>query len=112
MTERVKSAFSGDQHTPVPAPQWDYDSGQKVAFSGSAAPSQAVNAPLVRLVATEDCYYKIGSSPTAANAAGSVFLPGGINWAETITPGHVISAISAGTDGSLFVLPAKTEGGA
>lgn len=111
MTERVKSAFSGDQHTPVPAPQWDYDNGQKVAFSGSAAPSQAINSPLVRLVATEDCYYRIGGG-TAANAAGSVFLPGGINWAETITAGDTISVISAGTDGSLFIIPAKLEGGA
>lgn len=112
MTERVKSAFSGDQHTPVPAPQWDYDGGQKVTFSGTAAASQAIDAPLVRLVATEDCYYRIGGGGAAANGAGSVFLAGGINWAETITPGDVISVISDGTDGSLFIIPAKMEGGA
>lgn len=111
MTERVKSAFSGDQHIPVPAPQWDYDGGQKIAFSGTAAASQAIDAPLVRIVATEDCYYRIGGGD-AANAAGSVFLAGGINWAETITLGDVISVISDGTDGSLFIIPAKMEGGA
>lgn len=110
MSKRIISAFSGNQHVPVPAPQWDYDSGQKLSFSGTAASSQAIDSPLVRLIATEDCYYRIGSDAT--NAAGSVFLPGGINWAETITPGAVISAISDGTDGSLFILPALQEGGA
>lgn len=110
MSKRIVSAFSGNQHVPVPAPQWDYGNAQKLSFSGTAASSQAIDSPLVRLIATEDCYYRVGEGD-AANAAGSVFLAGGINWAETITPGAVISAISDGTDGSLFILPAQQEGG-
>lgn len=109
MSKRIISAFSGNQHVPVPAPQWDYGNAQKLSFSGTAASSQAIDSPLVRLIATEDCYYRIGAE--AANAAGSVFLAGGINWAETITPGSTISAISDGTDGSLFILPAQQEEG-
>ncbi len=112
MTERVKSAFSGDQHIPVPAPQWNYADGQEIEFSGTAALSGTVDAPLVRLVATEDCYYTVGENPEASDGAGSVFLSAGINWAETITPGHKVSVISDGTDGSLFIIPAATEGGA
>ena len=65
-----------------------------------------------RLVATQDCYYAIGANPSASNGAGSVCLPAKTFWAETITAGTKISVVSDGTDGNLFILPAKTEGGA
>lgn len=110
MPDRIVCAISGDQHVPVPAPQWDYANAQRISFSGTATPSAVINAPMVRLIATEDCFYKVGSNPTAANAAGSVFLSAGSNWAETITSGEKISVISNGADGFLFVIPAKTEG--
>lgn len=109
MPERIICAFSGDHHVPVPAPQWDYEHAQRISFSGTATPSAAINSPLVRLVATEDCFYTVGANPTAANAAKSAFLPAGSNWAETITAGQKISVISNGADGFLFIIPAKTE---
>ena len=111
MSERIISAVSGDQHVPVQAPEWDYANGQKVSFTATAAPSAAINSPLVRLVATQDCFYTVGDDPIAANAAGNTALPQMQNWAETITPGQKISVISNGTDGDLFIIPAKTEGG-
>lgn len=110
MPERIVSAVSGDQHVPVQAPEWDYANGQKVSFTATAAPSAPINSPLVRLIATQDCFYTIGEEPAAANSAGSVPLPQMQNWAETITPGQKISVISNGTDGDLFIVPAKTEG--
>jgi len=112
MTERIVSAISGDQHVPVQAPQWDYANGQKVSFTAAAAASTAINTPLVRLIATQDCFYTVGDNPTAENAAGSAPLSQMQNWAETITAGQKISVISNGVDGDLFIIPAKTEGGA
>ena len=112
MSQRIISAVSGDQHVPVQAPNWDYANGQKVSFTDSAAQSVVINSPLVRLISTQDCFYTVGDNPTAANAAGSVPLPQMQNWAETITPGQKISVISNGVDGELFIIPAKTEGGA
>lgn len=109
MTERIVCAFSGDHHVPVPAPQWDYEHAQRLSFSSTATPSAVINAPLVRLIATEDCFYTIGSNPSADNATKSVFLPAGSNWAETITAGEKVSVISNGADGFLFIIPAKTE---
>jgi hypothetical protein len=112
MTSRIISAVSGDQHVPVQAPNWDYANGQKVSFTAAAAQSAVINSPLVRLIATQDCFYTVGDNPTAADAAGSAPLPQMQNWAETITPGQKISVISNGVDGDLFIIPAKTEGGA
>jgi len=112
MSERIISAVSGDQHVPVQAPEWDYANGQKVAFTAIAAASAVINSPLVRLISTQDCFYTVGDNPTAANAAGSMPLPQMQNWAETITTGQKISVISNGVDGDLFIIPAKTEGGA
>lgn len=112
MSQRIISAVSGDQHVPVQAPNWDYANAHKVSFTATAAPSAAINSPLVRLIATQDCFYTVGDNPTAANAAGSVPLPQMQNWAETITAGQKISVISNGVDGELFIIPAKTEGGA
>jgi hypothetical protein len=112
MPEGVIAAYSGDQHMPVPAPQWDYKNGQKVPFTGEAALSAPVNAPLVRLVATKNCFYTIGDDAAEAkNEAGNAYLPMEQNWAETITPGQYISVLSDGTDGVLFIIPAVTEGG-
>ena len=111
MTERIVSAICGDQHVPVQAPNWDYANGQKVSFT-AAAGSAVINSPLVRLISTQDCFYTVGDDPTAADAAGSVPLPQMQNWAETVTPGQKISVISNGVDGDLFIIPAKTEGGA
>lgn len=112
MSERIISAISGDKHTPMPAPQWDYTNAQKIPFTSEAAASAIINSPLVLFVATQSCFYTVGDNPIAAKAAGNMPLGAWIPWGETITAGQKISVISNGVDGDLFIIPAKTEGSA
>lgn len=109
MTQRINSAVSGAQHTPMPAPEWNYAAGQRLSFGAVASESVVINSPLVRLIATQDCLYTVGETPDASDTAGSVFLPQHQIWAETITPGQKLSVIRHSTDGVLFIIPAKTN---
>ncbi|MCA9667390.1 MAG: hypothetical protein KC503_17440 [Myxococcales bacterium] len=51
--------------------------GQVVSFDSSVASSSALAAGVHRISATEDCWYKVAASPTAAANETSAFLKAG-----------------------------------
>lgn len=82
-------------------------SSQKVSFTGTSAQSSALGGytKIVRLFATEDCWIKMGTDPTAAaSAATSTFVPGGIIQYFVTKPGDKIAVIRDTTSGSLHIL--------
>lgn len=76
---------------------------QKVAYTAAAGTSNAVgdNTSVVRLIATTDCYYKIGAAPTAT-ANDSRLTANTIEY-RGIKPGEKVSAIRVSVDGTLEV---------
>lgn len=86
-------------------PLLDFTNAQLVSISGSSAQSAVVNANSVILTSTTDCYYKVGSNPTASAAAGSDLLPANTKWPLTIPYGEKIAVIQVSASGSLAILP-------
>lgn len=77
------------------------DTTQKVAFTGSAAPATAIAADieLVRLFPTEMCYISLNGDATNSSTPLAANMPEYIS----VGKGDIISVISAGTDGDLFI---------
>lgn len=111
MTSRIKCAVSGDQHASIQAPQWVYGAGiQRIPFTAAAADSAVFASPLIRLYATQECFINIGSNPTAADDGTSFPLAEKTPWVETVTEGEMLSVVSNGIDGVLYVCEAAKEG--
>jgi hypothetical protein len=100
----------GDNGQPAQfAPIGDWANAQAVAYTGSAAQSAAITAVAVIITGTTDCWYTIGSNPTAVAAgAGSDFLPAGVKWGVMIFSGQKISVVQSSSAGTLAIIPAKT----
>jgi hypothetical protein len=79
---------------------------QTVAFTATSAQSTAVGTStrIVRLVATQPCFFAIGTNPTATTSG--VYLPAGVVQYVSITGGHKVAAIQASAGGSLYVTEA------
>lgn len=111
MTHRIKCAVSGDQHVSIQAPQWVYGVGvQRIPFTAAAADSAVFASPLIRLYATQECFINVGDNPTAADDGTSFPLAEKTPWVETVTIGDVLSVVSNGVDGILYICEAATEG--
>jgi hypothetical protein len=68
---------------------------QDVTFDASAqSAALAATTTLVRLCATQDCRYLIGSNPTALST--SVLLPAGVVEYVEVTGGYKVAAIKSG----------------
>lgn len=80
---------------------------QNVSYTSSAAASSAfgTNTSVIRLLATTDCYYLVGTNPTATSSNGSR-LPAGVVERIAVNPGDKISAIRVSSDGSLNITEA------
>ena len=63
------------QGRPLEAPFLDWDNGDALAFTDTAASSPALTTDLVLLCATEDCLIKFGDDPTASAGDDSMYLP-------------------------------------
>lgn len=76
---------------------------QAVAYTGSAAASNAfgANTRVVRITATTDCFVAISANPTATTS--SVYLPAGVVEYVRVNPSDKISAIRRAADGTLYV---------
>lgn len=87
---------------------------QKVSFTGASTQSAATTTGaaglgtiMVELFATEDCWIKIGSDPTAvANNGSSFFMGAGLFKTYGIIPGHKIAVIRDTTSGDLHIIEA------
>jgi|694.fasta_scaffold57624_7 hypothetical protein len=76
---------------------------QAVAYTGTAAASNAFNAQtsVVRVVATTDCFISTGANPTATTS--SAYLPAGTVEYIRVNPQDKISAVRRSADGTLYV---------
>jgi hypothetical protein len=88
------------------APIMDLTNGQVVAYTTSTQ-SAAVNSNSAVITATTDCWYNIGSNPTATVGAGSDFLPAGVKWGITLLSGQKIAVIQNAVGGNLAIVPTK-----
>lgn len=80
---------------------------QKVAFDSSTQSSAfAANTTLIRVIATQDCHLKFGTSPTALTDGTCVFLKAGLPEYFGVIGLQKVAAIKDSAAGSLFI----TEG--
>lgn len=102
---------SGGQAIPVIFP--DTANSQSVTTSGTAAASAVIDSShdrIVRIVCQEDCWYALGTDPTAvADTAGSTFLPGGAVEYVGVSAGDKFSVIQDSAAGEFSITPAKVQ---
>jgi hypothetical protein len=74
-----------------------------VSFTAASAQSSAVSDSIreLRLVATQNCYYKVGANPTATTS--DTYLPSGTVEYIAIAPGEKVAAIRSSADGTLNI---------
>lgn len=103
----VQAAQSGSW-TPLNSVYLDWANGQRVAISGINAQSTVTTADTLYLVkATVDCFITVGTSPTATTgSAGSWPLSAGETLGVPVPNGQRVGAITTGTSGALYLLPA------
>jgi hypothetical protein len=104
-TELIDAALAGPAYGPLPVVK--YGASQRVEIDLTSRQSDPIDARLVTITPTTDCFYAVGDDPIAADAAGSDYLPAGKKFSISLTPGQRIAVISADGDlGGLFILPA------
>ena len=55
----------------------------------------------VLFTSTTDCFFEVGSSPTAS--AADHFMPGGSSWPASVNPEHKVAVISPGGAGKFYI---------
>src|SRR5260221_296582 len=88
------------------APLMDLTNGQVVPYTTSAQ-SAVINSSAAIITATTDCWYTLGSNPTATIGAGSDFLPAGVKWGITLISGQKLAVIQNTVGGNLAIIPTK-----
>ena len=87
---------------------FDYAAGQLVSFDAvTSAQSGAINATVARVVATQDCWYRISAEPTADKTGTSAFLPAGAVEYVALVSGHRFAVIGDAASGSFSIIPAE-----
>jgi hypothetical protein len=84
-----------------------FGKGQKVAYTGTAGTiTNALpdDVTAVQLVATTDCFFRIGSSPTAV-ADVDCYLPALTPMYFPARAGEKVSAVQVSAGGTLYVMP-------
>lgn len=81
-------------------------SGEGVLVTSGSAQSSVINADVVDISPTTDCFIRFGSSPTAV-ANSDYFLPAGIVARFPITSGNRVAVIRASADGVMYVHPVQ-----
>lgn len=79
---------------------------QNVAFSSSSAQSAAFQSStsIIQLVATQVCFIKMGSNPTATSS--DMYIPANTVVRVGVTAGQKLAVIRSSADGTLYI----TEG--
>ena len=77
---------------------------KKVDYTGTAANSSAISAQVryVRLYATTDCFITINNPAVTATTAATPLVAKDYEIFK-VSPGQIISAIRASSDGSLYI---------
>lgn len=78
---------------------------QKVAISSTSAQSAAIDAHLVHVTPTVDCYVREGANPTALSNGTDHFLVANATQAFTITHDNKLAFITTAASGSVHIAP-------
>jgi hypothetical protein len=83
----------------------DFAQAQTVDFIDVSSVSAEIDSEVVRLCASEDCYYTVGEVPVAT--LQSAPLPAGVVEYVGLTRGHLIAVLRQALDGVLSIIPAQ-----
>ena len=82
---------------------------QNVSITGTSAPTTN-GAPhgctLLMLISTTNCWFRSGTSPTAAKDATSIYLPAGVYFYLPCNEGDKVAFIQDSASGTAQVIPA------
>lgn len=78
---------------------------QKLSLSTVAVQSAVINANLIEITPSVDCYARVGSDPTALSTGVDHLLLGGATRLFTISPGYKISFVTDVGTGSVKIAP-------
>ena len=78
---------------------------QQIAISGTSAQSAAIDAHIVHVTPTVDCYVREGASPTALANGTDHFLVANATQAFTITHDNKLAFITSGAAGTVRIAP-------
>ena len=81
-----------------PVPLLGVVSTQQITTSGTSQQSAALTTRAVRIVCTEDCFFRLGENPTADNSGTSVFLPANVVETVALDAVNYKIAVVWGTD--------------
>ena len=89
---------------------YNWASGQVVSYTATDADSAALAEGEYCLSSTTDCWITMAAAPTAAAAAGSLFMSAGSLFHIIVTPAQAaasfkISAVRDASDGKLSIMP-------
>lgn len=77
---------------------------QRIAFTGTSGQSAAFITDIITVYATEDCWLRFGSDPTAvANDGDSTFLPATIMRSYRVKRGDKLAVIRDSASGNLHI---------
>ena len=93
----------------LPIVEWDFANAQALAFTGTSGQSAAIDSDVVRICATEDCYYCCGADPTAiaSSPCTAALLPAGVCELLAFTRGWKIAVIAVSSVGTMNIVPAE-----
>lgn len=77
---------------------YNWATGQHLDIGATSVESTAITGTEFVIVPSVDCYIAIGTTPTAAIAAGSMFVNKGVPAHFRITSGDKVAVIAAGSD--------------
>lgn len=99
----VKTPLAHAHALPVMVP----GTSLSLAYTTAQVTANAIGSPVVRLVATTDCFVLFGTAPTALNDGTSIFLPANQPAFFGIDPAHKISALQVSAGGTLYITPGQ-----
>lgn len=99
-------AFGGAGAHPLPAVNFVFSSGQRIAASTTSAQSAAISATLVAIRSVDtDFWVTVGANPTAAVGATSFPVAAGELLFLPIVSGQKLAVITASGAGNVSIMP-------
>lgn len=94
--------------SPIPDIMGNWAAAQRVPVGTASTQSNVIGSTMAKIVSDTNCYYSVGTSPTASGTtSGSFFLAAGVPDSVILSSTAMkIAVIRQSTDGSLFILPA------
>jgi len=84
-------------YRPVP------DAGENISFTNSNVQSSALRGGIYSLSSDQACYIKLGTSPTASVASGSMRIPANTLLYIKVNNGEEIAVVRETTNGTLNI---------